>query len=1010
MTTIRKMCLISMIVSCSTFAKPIDFNRDIRPILSDRCFHCHGPAESGRKADLRLDTLEGLIEKVVVPGNAAASELIKRVTSKDPDERMPPEDAGDPLEPQQIQLLKSWIDQGAKWEQHWAFVRPVRPDRPKVNDDAWPVNEIDYLVLKRLEDEGLSPSEPAAKERLIRRVTLDLTGLPPTADEVDAFLNDKSKNAYEKVVDRLLASSKYGERMAWNWLEVSRYADSNGYQGDRTRTMWPWRDWVVKAFNDNLPFDDFTIMQLAGDLKPDASLEDKLATGFCRNHMINGEGGRIAEENRVDYIFDQLETMGTVWLGITFNCARCHDHKYDPFKQNEYYQLFAFFNQTPVNGGGSDPQTAPNMPVVTDEQRGELDQLQSELKSARDKLNTRKGELAKGMEAWEKSMTQTHKPAWKPITPIKGSGIHQSITILDNHRVVAGGPVNPPKDTYTIEYRADAGTITGLKLEALKHESIKQGGLSRSASGNFVLTELEVQVIDIESDKPHRLSFADATASYEQGSFPIKNAFDGKPSTGWAVHKGKYVTEEHHATLKFKSPAKVDETSIIRITLRHDSQHVNHNLNCFRFLVTDSPTPLRSKQDEKFAKALAVPQSKRNAEQKKIVSERYYSSDPDYGKLNQQVAAINGKITAINKSLPKVMIMQDMPNKRKTFKLSRGLYNKPTEVEVNANVPLALPPLPSTDNLNRLDLATWLVRADHPLTSRVTVNRYWQLLFGIGLVKTSEDFGTQGELPPNQPLLDWLAVDFVESGWDLKRLVRLIVTSNTYRQTSRANPDAFERDPENRLFARGPRFRMPSWMLRDVALASGGLLIGKEGGPPVMPYQPQGVWAEATFGKKKYVQDQGDKLYRRSLYTFWRRIVGPTMFFDAATRQFCEVKQARTNTPLHALTTLNDISYVEAARSMAQRLLQTKGINHTQRIRLAFRWVLSREPKDAETQVLLNAIDRLKKQYAADTEAATALLSVGESPRDQSLDMVEHAAFTGICNTILNLDEALTKE
>ena len=729
-------CLVSLftLLGClpASAAEPIHFSRDIQPILAENCYFCHGPDAKKRKADLRLDTKEGALG-VLKLGDSAASELVRRITSTKPHQQMPPPKSNRTLTPEQVTLLKRWIDAGAPWGDHWAFTPLERPRPPQADQSLHP---IDRFVAARQRRAGLAFAPEAERTTLLRRVTLDLTGLPPTPEEVAAFVSDLAPDAYAKVVDRLLGSPAYGERMAWDWLDAARYADSNGYQGDGDRTMWPWRDWVVEAFNRNLPYDQFTIWQLAGDLLPAATFEQKLATGFCRNHMINGEGGRIAEENRVDYVMDMTETMGTVWLGLTLNCCRCHDHKYDALSQKDYYGLFAFFNQTPVTGGGGDPQTAPNLEI---------------------------------------------------------------------------------------------------------------------------------------------------------------------------------------------------------------------------------PTSAAEPADPKAARRV------------------------------------------------RVMVMEDMPKPRKTFLLGRGQYNKPG-VEVAAAVPAKLPPLPAGLPANRLGLARWLVAAENPLTARVTVNRLWQQCFGVGLVKTVEDFGVQGEIPLHGELLDWLAREFRDSGWDLKALLRLIVTSQTYRQSSRVTPLLAERDPENRLLARGPRFRLPAWMLRDQALAASGLLARRSGGPAVRGYQPPGVWEEATFGNKRYQQDHGEALYRRSLYTFWRRILGPTLFFDNASRQICTVKPFRTNTPLHALAMLNDATYVEAARVLAERALLINEATHAERLNFLYRRVLARPATVQEQTILLAGYQRARSQFATDLTAAGKLLTVGESPRDLRFDPVQHAAWTTVCLSILNLDETLTKE
>jgi hypothetical protein len=815
-------------VNASADEKRIDFSRDVLPILSDSCFACHGPDEKAREADLRLDQQEAALADrggyhIILPGKSGESELLKRLITESDDERMPPPDSNRKLTAEQVELLKRWIDEGASWGKHWAFVPPQRPALPEVKNPAWCNNPIDRFVLARLHREGLSPSPEAAKETLLRRVTLDLTGLPPTPEEVDAFLADNSPEAYERVVDRLLASPRYGERMVWDWLDAARYADTNGYQGDQTRTMWPWRDWAIKAFNENKPFDQFTIEQLAGDLLPNATLEQKIATGFCRNHMINGEGGRIPEENRIEYIFDQVETTATVWLGATFNCCRCHDHKFDPFTRRDYYALFGFFNNTPVNGGGGSGQTAPVVEVLSPEDL-----------HLRDELNKKVQQLAQATDAIERQL-----------------------------------------------FPREEGKSAA--------DSEKAASLSDDLKKRLRTT-------------PANRGAGDDAALYEH----------------------------------FKS----SETA--------------------------------------YAESLAA-----------------------LRKAKQERDGLNARI-------PRVMVMQDMPQPRETFVLDKGIYNKPLE-KVSTATPVSLTAMPSEGPLNRLTLARWLVSNEHPLTARVTVNRYWQQLFGMGLVKTSEDFGVQGEKPSHAELLDWLAVEFRESGWNVKHIQRLIVTSSTYRQSSQVSTDLVERDPENRLLARGPRYRLPVFMLRDQALAASGLLVDKVGGPGVNHYQPEGVWEEATFGTIRFTQDHGEKLYRRSVYTFWRRIIAPTLFFDSASRQVCSVKQLRTNTPLHALTTLNDVTFVEAARVLAERVMMSAATPE-ERITLAFRLVLGRQPKPKELNVLLTSLARQQTEFAADVENAKKLVATGEAKRNEQLDAVEHAAYSGVCLAILNLDEALSKE
>lgn len=807
----------------------VQFSRDILPILSDNCFQCHGPDEKAREADLRLDLEAGAKalkegKAAVVPGKGDKSELVRRILSDNPDEVMPPPTSQRKLTAGQKELLKKWIDGGAAWGGHWAFQKLVAPPVPMpVNFAARTNGPIDSFLFARLEKEGIAPSPEAPRHTLIRRASLDLTGLPPTLEELDAFQNDVSPDAYERLIDRLLASPAFGERMSWDWLEAARYADSNGYQGDGERTMWPWRDWVASAFNRGLPYDQFTLWQLAGDQIPGGGAEQKLATGFCRNHMINGEGGRIAEENRIDYVLDMTETTGTVWLGLTFNCCRCHDHKFDALKKKDYYSLFAFFNQTPVDGGGGNPQSPPAMDAPTAEMTERLARLE------------------------------------------------QSI-----------------------------------------------------AAATKELADLEAKLF------PHE---------------PNQNAAD--------------------------SPAAAKLPDAIKAVLR-----------------------------------VAVAQ--RNKDQLAQLEKHFEKENAAYV---QKLKGVRGQLEErenVRRSIPRVMVMEDMPTARKTFMLDKGLYDKPQE-EVTAATPVSLPGLPAEQSRNRLALAQWLVSPDQPLTPRVVVNRFWQQFFGIGIVKTPEDFGVQGERPKHPELLDWLAADFRDSNWDNKRFLRHLTTSAAYRQSSQGSASLTEQDPDNRLLARGPRYRLPAWMIRDRALAVSGLLVYRVGGPPVKTYQPTGVWEEATFGTKRYQQDSGAALYRRSVYVFWRRIVGPTMFFDSASRQFCTVKQFRTNTPLHALATLNDTTYVEAARALAERAM-LHSQKPEERLSHIYRLVLSRQPTGSEQSVLFKTLSQLEADYRANPAAADKLLKVGEHPRNMNLAAIDHAAWTALCSAILNLDEALVKE
>ncbi|MDP3070919.1 MAG: PSD1 and planctomycete cytochrome C domain-containing protein [Opitutaceae bacterium] len=834
-------------------AEPIDFNRQILPILSDACFHCHGPDGATREAKLRLDQRDGLFRThdevtVVTPGHPEKSELFLRITSKEEDEVMPPPKATRRLKSAEIELLKTWIASGAKWSGHWAYEAPRRPavpggleEREKEKSPPLPPNPIDAFVHATLSKQGLSPAPAAAPATLLRRVSLDLTGVPPSAVELEAFLADPSPGSYERAVDRLLASPRYGERWAWDWLDLARYADTNGFQGDPERTMWPWRDWVVNALNANMPYDQFTIEQLAGDLLPDATRDQKLASGFHRNNMFNGEGGRIAEETRVENVFDRVETTATVWMGLTFTCARCHDHKFDPIKQTDYFALYDIFNQMSETGSASG-----------------------------------------------------------------GGGRSGAIVpVLD---------LSTPAEAEAVQ-RAQAGI-------------------------DAVAKEIEV---------------------FELTKFPRA---EGKP-----------VIDSPTAQ---KLPGNLPATHARPAVNRRD---LNGLLEALPFFRDTEP-------------------------------------DPEYVKLLQKhIAAIRVRERAAN-NITKVMIMDELPKKRDTFVLSKGNYESKTDVKVLGALPeifrptqaAAASPSENPARLNRLDLAQWLVSPGNPLGARTAVNRAWQAFFGTGIVKTPEDFGVQSGSPSHPELLDWLATEYVASGWDTKKLHRLIVTSATYRQSSRVTPALHERDPENRLLARGPRHRLPSWMLRDQALAAAGLLVEQRGGPSVKPYQPAGIWEEATFGKKSYQQDHGEALYRRSLYVFWRRIVGPTSFFDAGARQVCTVKVPHTNTPLHALVTLNDPAFVEAARVMAQRALKGPARTDSARLDAVFRGATARLPSAQEKFILLSRLAQLRTQFGATPVEAHQLAGVGEFERPESIPVVEHAAWTALCSLILNLDEALSKE
>ena len=992
---------IALALSPLAAAEPVNFSREVLPIFSDRCFYCHGPDEKHRKADLRLDDeaaakAVGKNGAAIVPGSPEKSLIVQRMLSKDPDELMPPPEAHKDLNPAQIATLQRWIAEGAPWGKHWAFTPLLRPEVKE------PGNPVDAFVGATLKREGLDFSPAADPSTLLRRASLSLTGLPPTPEEMAAWMVDTSPAAWEKQVDRLLASRTYGERMAWDWMEASRYADSNGYQGDSERTMWPWRDWVVKAFNRNMPWDEFTIWQLAGDLLPNATDEQKLATAFLRNHPINGEGGRIPEENRVDYVFDMTETTGTVWLGLTLNCCRCHDHKFDPLTNRDYYSLTAFFNQTPLTGESRDGQLPPVLRVPPADEVQRIAEVDKSLTEKREALAKAHIESVPRRPAWEeKFIADAAADEWRPLRPQSAKAEHSTLTAQPDDSLLNSGE-NSDKDSYEVTVVPGAGRWTGLQLEALRDPSMTKGGLARSDNGSFFLTTLRVELPDGQV-----LPMTAAAATREQGDMKLGGLLDDAPATGWSVGDGRNVERDHAAVLRFNAPLEATPDTKLTIRLKHESEQKRQILGRFRLSLTRSENPRLAPTDLTLLAAIRTAEAKRTEDQKKAVRAAWEKADSFLTPLQNEIAELEKRRNEIGKDGPKVMIMQDRDKPRKTFILSHGLYDKP-EGEVPIALPGFLATLPPDAPRNRLGLAKWITSPGNPLTARVTVNRFWQMLFGTGLVKSSEDFGVQAEFPVHPALLDWLAAEFRDSGWDVKRLLRLILTSNTWKQSSRVTPALLERDPFNKLLARGPRFRLPSAMIRDQALASSGLLRPMDGGGSVNPYQPDGIWEEPTFGNKKYNRSKGDDLHRRSLYTFWRRIVGPTMFFDTGSRLVCSVKPLRTNTPLHALATTNDITFVEAARALA--LATADRTDAAARVNAMFERVLGHSATAEQSAVLLSGMERHRQRFIASPDRAVNFLGEGTVVPAEPERTPELAAWTMTALTILNMDETLNLE
>ena len=1161
----------------------VDFDREIRPILLARCFTCHGPDHKKRKADLRLDRREDLFRLldedlcVVAPGDTSRSELYLRVSSADSDHRMPPESAGPALEPEQIDTLRRWIEEGAPWTEHWAFVPPARAAPPEVAHPAWPRNAIDRFVLAHLEREGLGPSPEAGREALLRRATFDLTGLPPTLEEIDAFAADSEPGAYERVLDRLLASPRYGERMASMWLDLARYADTNGYHIDNHRDMWKWREWVIEAFNRNLPFDRFTVEQLAGDLLEEATLEQRVASGFNRNGPINFEGGADPDEYQTKYVVDRVNTTAMVWMGATLGCAECHDHKYDPFSQREYYQLYAFFNSVDEKGlDGEKSNPKPSIKVPSAEEQRRLDRLAGGAQGLEGELSGPIEALDAAQAAWETEALAAlpAEPEWRVLEP---SSVHSrngaTLQRLGDGSILAGG-ANPAQDVYELVAQPGAGEIVALRLELLPDASLPHGRIGRAPNGNVVLGELEAESTSLGApSQVHPVRFAAVFADYSQsdGDFDVANAVDGKPERGWALgaHQRPGGRE---ALFVPERPISLAADGLLRIRLRHETEYAQHAIGRFRISMSGDaaygerlapPTagawhavgPFVAATDEEALRTVWPPEAglsdgapdlaatfeegalawreepgfadgrpheltgehcatylhralaslearevtlRLGSDDAVVVwlnGEKVHSSEaaraltpdqdrvrvrlragensllvkvvnfagesgfsfafsagapggmpldvaralrhpgargpdelaalsghfrrevsPSGREMHARLAGIQAEHAELLASIPETMVMAERSEPRATHVLLRGDFQRKDE-EVQPGVPDILPALgiEPERRATRLDLARWLVAREHPLTARVSVNHLWRMLFGTGLVATPDDFGLRGERPSHPELLDWLAIEFQGCGWDVKALLKLAMSSATYRQTARVTPELLERDPDNRLLGRGPRVRLSAEMIRDNALAVSGLLSPAIGGPSVRPYQPPGLWEAVSFSKdfssQFYEQDHGDALYRRGLYVYWKRALPyPSLrVFDAPIRETCAVERPETITPLQALTLLNDPTFVEAARALAERVMRDCAGDADARLVHAFRLCTSRRPDGPEMEALRRLLAGQIEAWRGREAEARRLISVGESAAGEGLDPVELAAWTSLANALLNLDETIHK-
>ncbi len=1171
-----------------------DFQTQIRPILSDKCFACHGPDATKVKGGLRLDVADVPFQELksgkraLVAGQPNASELLRRVTATDPEEVMPPAKTGKHITKEEADLLRRWIASGAEFKGHWAFEVPKEATLPKVRNPRWCRNPVDRFILARLEEKGFKPESEADKYTLIRRVSLDLTGLPPTPAEVDAFLADSAPGAFERVVDRLLDSPAFGERMAQWWLDLARYADTNGYHIDNNREIWLWREWVIRAFNRNMPFDRFTVEQLAGDLLPGATLQQRVATGFNRNTMVNFEGGADPEEYLTKYVVDRVSTTGVTWLGLTVGCAECHDHKFDPVSTREFYQFYAFFNTIKEQGlDGNTSNPVPSIKVPSPEQQAEMERRKATIATLDQdygqRVNSPSSAEAAEQAAWEKSLRTGLDMGWKTLAPdgAKSSGGATLTTQPDQSVLVSG--TNAAKDTYEVTLTTLAEEMTAIRLEALPHETMTAKAFARSDNGNFVMTgfeaiaeaadpakepKLEPAVLghwyslgsfkaadandafnrafideaavdlakkyddgklgwqeqpawkeaeiipltgdnsatyvtrtitvpraqlmrlslgsddgirvwlngrqllannasraaapDQESvllplkagenrvllkinnggggyafyfrliDEPvlsHPVKFATAFADFSQKDFPPTNLIDDKPDTGWAVegHNPAHL-QDHQVILVAAQPFGFASGTRLKLRLKFESGFPQHTLGHFRLAVSadDRLGDFAGLSDE-VRGVLFRPVEKASADEQKRLTRHFLESrSPEVKALATKLSGEREALTKFEAALPDTMVMAELEQPRDTFQLIRGSFQQKGE-KLLPGTPKFLPPLHPANpaRATRLDLANWLVDPNHPLTARVTVNRLWQLFFGTGLVKTANDFGNQGDRPSHPELLDWLAYGFSHGlatpagargqPWNIKAMVRLLVTSEAYRQRSVVTPTKLELDPYNRLLTRGPRFRLDAEFLRDQALSAAGLLDRTIGGPSVKPYQPPGLWEAIGFGNgfssQSYEPSHGPSLYRRGLYVYWKRsLPHPELTtFDAPSREVCTVTRPRTSTPLQALVLMNDPQYVEAARGLAQRVLREAPGELKGQLDYVFRLVLARPPRAEELKLLERIYRQQLANYSANPEAAAKLTAVGESARPAQVESAVLAAWTAVGNVLLNLDEVITK-
>ena len=1030
-------------------AAPAEFQRDILPILSDKCFHCHGPDEAARKGKFRLDTKEGVFrvnakgKTVVVPGKSAESELMRRLVSQDPEELMPPPDSHRTLTARQIEQMREWIDAGAKWERHWAFLPITRPPVPATVDSNWPSGAIDRFILARLEAEHLRPAPPADRERWLRRVTLDLTGLPPTPGDTDRFQADRASGAEERVVDRLLGSQRFGERMAVDWLDLARYSDTHGFQMDRYRPVWPWRDWVISAFNRNLPFDRFVTWQLAGDLLPNATREQRLATAFNRQHLQNEEGGIVEEEFRVSYVVDRVNTFGTAFLGLTFECSRCHDHKYDPITQRDFYRLFSMFQNIDESGQTvyfGEVMPVPTLLLSTDEQESKLNGLKAAMVRQQARAGDARAAARPAFAEW-----LPHRPQRAELPGLVGAYDFDGTNDVRFANGVAGRPAAVPSDV--------PGSAEGRHGQSLLLNG--ENGVTLPSVGAFTRADpFSIAVwINMPVVAPRFVVLHKSRAWMDAGSRGYEILLeDGRVSVGlhhmwpgnslrirsratvatnaWTHVAVTYDGSSRAAGLHLYLDGQLTEVEVVRDGLWKDFTYggsepdltVGFRMRDAGFkggrvdelrIFNRELSALEAGNlagDERLTKLLARPAADLDGPDRSALFEYFCSAfSAETARWREDLLGVRQEQNRLVTSIQDIMVMQEMPQPKPAFILKRGAYDAPGEA-VTAGVPSALPPLPAGAPTNRLGLAQWLVAPENPLMARVTVNRAWQMMFGRGLVETSDNSGSQGSPPTHPELLDWLARDFADGGWDWKRLLREIALSATYRQSSKAGSELLARDPQNELLARGPARRLTAEMLRDQALSVSGLLSEAVGGPSVKPYQPDGLW-EVAMGNPRYDQSHGGDLHRRSLYTFWKRTVPPPAMvtFDAAERNGCVVRRQSTSTPLQALALLNDPQIVEASRHVGERLLREGGATDASRVAFGFRLVTGRTATAREIGVLVRMFQEQRLRFRDDPAASARLLTVGETRNHSGFTNEDLAAGTVLAEALLSHDEAVMR-